>query len=120
MALQIREALMDISGGEVLSQGGWQDTEATTREDLLADLQETWGDRVQPLMLKTTKPDGEHLPVPAQPIAARRDTTVTDSGWIFTNGEPCPDGSADVHEVWVEVRDEPDAEPAAEHDMEAG
>jgi hypothetical protein len=114
MALQIRGALMDITGGEVLSQTGWRDATAPTREDLLAELQETWGDRVQPLMLKTTKPDGEHLPVPAQPIAARRDTTVTDSGWIFTD-EDAREGDP-VREIWVEVREEPEAE----RDMEAG
>jgi hypothetical protein len=120
MALQIREALMDITGGEVLSQTGWRDATAPTREDLLAELQETWGDRVQPLMLKTTKPDGEHLPYPARPIADRRETAVTNSGWIFTNGEPLEDGTADVHEVWVEVREKPEAEADAERDMEAG
>jgi hypothetical protein len=114
MALQIREAYMDTTAGEVLSQTGWRGAAAPTREALLGQLQEAYGGNVQPLMLQTTKPEGQHLPYPARPIADRRETTVTDSGWIFTD-EDAREGDP-VREIWVEVREEPEAE----RDMEAG
>jgi hypothetical protein len=80
MALQIREAYMNTTDGVIIGQTGWFDAVAPTREKLLEELRQEYGDNVQPLLLDTARPDGEHLPYPARPIADRREITTTDAG----------------------------------------
>jgi hypothetical protein len=62
MALQIREAYMNTTDGVIIGQTGWFDAVAPTRENLLEELRQEYGDNVQPLLLDTARPDGEHLP----------------------------------------------------------
>jgi len=118
--LQAREMFLDATKCHVFDETDWADVEVDP-DDYFAACQEQYG-TAETLYLTTQRPDAAHSPYPAAPIGTRRETDDRPGGWVFSRLDPYADdpGKSYLREVWVELREAPEPEPAADIEPEAG
>lgn len=115
--MQIRETYVNGTEGYQFGQSGWLEPYADSRGQLFLDLQREYGGCISRMYQDVPKPDTAHNPLPARPIASRRDYTTQACGWVFSRREQYEDSNPRwddygnrippetyIREVWVEVR----------------